>query len=169
MQNRTKSGPKCAPNPDQYHLKSLKEVLVSKKTCMVPDWSQWCNSYQERSMHGSRKLCINFEVFTFFRSIPSSRCPRSLGGHAWFLTVVNCEFHVINVVCLSQGSSVSILRSLTCLEGLCLLGVSRASSKESKRTRFLMTNLDETQGSFRSIQKLQIAQVSEHFVKKWGF
>ena len=58
--------------------------------------------------------------------------PRSLRGHAWFPTVVNYEFHVINVVSLSQGSSVSILKSLTCLEGFRLQGVSRVSFKESK-------------------------------------
>ena len=53
---------------------------------------------------------------------------------AWFLTVVNGEFYVRNIICMSQETSVSILKYLTCLEGFRLLGVSRASSKESKRT-----------------------------------
>ena len=146
----------------------------SKSTCLVPDSSQWWTLCKKCNMHVSRKLRINFEVSNLLRRIRSLGCLQSvlqevLKRHAWFLTAVNCEFHVINVVCLSQGSSVSIWKSLTCLEGLCLLGVTRPSSKESKRTRFLMTNLDETQGSFRSIQKLPIAQVSENCVQKWGF
>ena len=50
-------------------------------------------------------------------------------------TVVNGIFYVRNAVCMSPESSVSNLRSLASLEAPCLLGVSRASSKESKRTR----------------------------------
>ena len=63
--------------------------------------------------------------------------PRSLRGHAWFLTVVNDVFHDRNAVCMSPESSVSILKSLASLEVPCLLGVSRASSKESRRTCFV--------------------------------
>ena len=37
------------------------------------------------------------------------------------------------------------------------------------RTRFLMTNLDETRGPFRSIQKHPESWVSEHFDQKWRF
>ena len=62
------------------------------------------------------------------------RPPRSPRGHAWFLTVVNGVFYVRNVVCMSPGSSVSILKTLASLEVPRLLGVSTASSKESKRT-----------------------------------
>ena len=58
---------------------------------------------------------------------------RSLRGHAWFLTVVNGVFDVRNEVCMSPGSSVSILKTLASLEVPHLLGVSRVSSKESKR------------------------------------
>ena len=56
------------------------------------------------------------------------------GGHAWLPTVVNGIFYVRNAVCMSHESSVSILRSLASLEVPRLLGVSRVSSKESKRT-----------------------------------
>ena len=59
------------------------------------------------------------------------------GGHAWLPTVVNGIFYVRNAVCMSPESSVSILRSLASLEVPRLLGVSRASSKESRRTCFV--------------------------------
>ena len=65
--------------------------------------------------------------------------PRSLRGHAWLLTVVNDVFHDRNAVCMSPESSVSILKSLASLEVPCLLGVSRASSKESRRTYLFLT------------------------------
>ena len=45
----------------------------SKRTSLVPDWSQWCISCQECSIQVSRKLCINFEVSSFIRSTPSPR------------------------------------------------------------------------------------------------
>ena len=68
-------------------------------------------------------------------SYVSPECPpRSLRGKAWFLTGVNGIFHIRNAVRMSPGSSVSILKTLASLEVPCLLGVSRASSKESKRT-----------------------------------
>ena len=74
--------------------------------------------------------------FSFFKtSLPRYLRPtRSLRGHTWFLTGVNGVFHARNVVYRSPGSSVSILKSLASLEVPRLLGVSRASSKESKRT-----------------------------------
>ena len=83
----------------------------------------------------TRKLCIHLEVCSFLRSIPSpERPPRSLRGQAWFLSVVNGLFHIMNLVCMSPESSVSTLKTLAYLVVLNLLGVSRASSKESRRT-----------------------------------
>ena len=110
-----------------------------RRTCLVTDCSQWYILRKERSMHVTWKLCINFEVSSFLRSTPSPRCLQSvlqgvLRGDAWFLTVVNDVFHDRNAVCMSPESFVSILKSLASLEVPHLLGVSRASSKESKRT-----------------------------------
>ena len=106
----------------------------SKRTRLVPDWSQLCISRQQFSMHVFRKLCIDFEV----SSTPSPRCLqcplRSLRTHAWFLTGVNGVFHIKNAVCMSPQTFVSILKSLAFLKVPHLLGVSRASSKRSKRT-----------------------------------
>ena len=50
----------------------------SKRTSLVPDWSQWCISRQECSLQVSRKLCINFEVSSFIRSATSPRCLQSV-------------------------------------------------------------------------------------------
>ena len=44
------------------------------------------------------------------------RPPRSLRGHAWFLTGVNGVFDVRNALCMSPGSAVLILKSLVPLE-----------------------------------------------------
>ena len=52
----------------------------------------------------------------------------------WFLTVVYGVFHIRNIVCMSPESSVSILKSLASLEVPHLLDISRAFSKESKKT-----------------------------------
>ena len=76
------------------------------------------------------KSLASLEVLLGISKRPQ-RIPR---GHAWFLTVVNGIFYVRNAVCMLPESSVSILRSLASLEVPRLLGVSRASSKESKRT-----------------------------------
>ena len=46
----------------------------SKRTCLVPDCSQWCISRQECSIHVARKFCTNFDVSSFLRSTPSPRC-----------------------------------------------------------------------------------------------
>ena len=54
-----------------------------------------------------------------------------------FLTIFNGVLHVRNAVCMSLESSVSILKSLATLEVPRLLGVSRASSKESRRICFV--------------------------------
>ena len=54
-----------------------------------------------------------------------------------FLTIFNGVLHVRNAVCMSLESSVSILKSLATLEVPSLLGVSRASSKESRRICFV--------------------------------
>ena len=51
-----------------------------------------------------------------------------------YLYILYGIFYVRNAVCMSPESSVSILRSLASLEVPRLLGVSKASSKESKRT-----------------------------------
>ena len=53
--------------------------------------------------------------------VPRLRCispecpPRSLRGHAWFLTVVNGVFHVRNAICMSLGYSVSVFKYLASL------------------------------------------------------
>ena len=89
-----------------------------------------------------QEALYQFEDSSFLRSTPSPRCLQSvlqgvLRGDAWFLTVVNDVFHDRNAVCMSPESSVSILKSLATLEVPRLLGVSRASSKESRRTCFV--------------------------------
>ena len=81
---------------------------------------------------------------SILKSLASLEVPHLLGvsrasskesrGHAWFLTVVNDVFHERNAVCMSPESFVSILKSLASFEVPHLVGVSRASSKESKRT-----------------------------------
>ena len=78
------------------------------------------------------KSVVFLEVFQIL--CVSERPPRTLRGHARFLTVVNGVSHIRNAVCMSPGSSVSILKTLASLEVPRLLGVSTASSKESKRT-----------------------------------
>ena len=81
--------------------------------------------------------------------------PRSLRGHAWFLTVLNDVFHDRNAVCMSPESSVSILKFLAFLEVPHLLGVSRASSKESKRT-FLVPDWSLVNDVFRAINLIEM-------------
>ena len=56
---------------------------------------------------------------------------------------------------MSPGSSVSILKTLASLEVPCLLGVSRASSKESKRT-FLVPDWSLVNDVFRAINLIEM-------------
>ena len=41
----------------------------SKRTCLVPDCSQWCISCQECNMHVPRILCVRFQVSSFLGSL----------------------------------------------------------------------------------------------------
>ena len=80
---------------------------------------------------------------------------RSLSGHAWFLNGVYGLFTVRYALCMSPGSSVPILKSLASLEVPHLLGVSRASSKKSKRTCLVPDCINfEVSSSLRSIWML---------------
>ena len=69
----------------------------SKRTCLVPDWSQCCISRQECSIQVSRKLCINFEVSSFLRStwiLPYSKILYSywlIHGQHWPLIGPNTD------------------------------------------------------------------------------
>ena len=52
---------------ESSHLLCVSRVSSkeSKRTSLIPDWSQWYISHQECSMNVSRKLCIDFEVSSF--------------------------------------------------------------------------------------------------------
>ena len=66
--------------------------------------------------------------------------PRSLRGRSWFLTGANGDFRAIYLLEMNiRGSNFEVSTLLPALEGRSisrsrLLGVSRASSRESKRT-----------------------------------
>ena len=62
------------------------------------------------------------------------RPPRSLRGRSWFLTGVNDVFRAIDLLEMHRRNFMPVLKSLAALEVSRVLGVSRASSKESKRT-----------------------------------
>ena len=69
----------------------------------------------------------------------SPECPpRSLRGRHWFLTVFSCVVLNMKVLGMPRGISVQSLKSLAALEVSQLLGVSIASSKESKRTSLVL-------------------------------
>ena len=64
----------------------------------------------------------------------SPECPpRSLRGRHWFLTGVSGVVLNTKVLDMPRGVLVRIFESLAALEVSNLLGISRASSKESKR------------------------------------
>ena len=62
------------------------------------------------------------------------RPPRSLRGRSWFLNGVNDVFRAIDLLEMHKRNIIPVLKSLAALEVSRLLGVSRTSSKESKRT-----------------------------------
>ena len=62
------------------------------------------------------------------------RPPRSLRGCHWFLTGVSGVVLNTKVLGMLRGVLIQIFESLAALEVSNLLGISRASSKESKRT-----------------------------------
>ena len=65
----------------------------------------------------------------------SPECPpRSLRGRHWFLTGVSGVVINTKVLYMPRGVLVRFFESLAALEVSNLLGISRASSKESKRT-----------------------------------
>ena len=65
----------------------------------------------------------------------SPECPpRSLRGRHWFLTGVSIVVLNTKVLDMPRGISVRSFKSLAALEVSPLFGVSRVSSKKSKRT-----------------------------------
>ena len=112
----------CLDNISIIFVLYFETFLVCKD-----NFSFWCISRQECSVHVNKKLCINFEVSSFVRS--TLGVFRVSKRTCLCLTIVNGVFHVRNAVC-----SVSILKYLDSLEVPCLQCVPRASPKESKRT-----------------------------------
>ena len=86
---------------------------------MVPDWSQLCSS-------------LKYPRFLVSPDHPQS--PRSLRGPYWFLTEVSGLVLNTEVLDMSRGIFVLSLMPLAAVEVSHLLGISKASSKESKRT-----------------------------------
>ena len=70
------------------------------------------------------------------------RPPRSLRGRHWFLTGVSGVVLNTKVLDMPRGVFVRSFQSLDALEVSNLLGISRVSSKESKRT-FLVLDLSQ--------------------------
>ena len=106
----------CAPSP--MYLQSV--IMESKRTLEVPDrslggfWGTVC------PQDTSRKLYIDFQLFTFLKSDPtpgfsraSSKChPWSLRGGWRFLRGVLDVFDIRDVPNIHPGRSLSIFRAL---------------------------------------------------------
>ena len=110
----------------------------SKRMLEVPDRSLVVFDIRDVPRIHKRSYVSLFRVLPSWKLVKllgsPERHPRSLRGRWRFLRRVLVVFDIMDALRIHQGRYVSIFRSLPSWEVLHLLCVSRASSKESKRT-----------------------------------